>query len=646
MGAIGGIVDLLARAENQNELVTKFLENLDRKLAWLGPDGSYRFCGSSSAMLYRPFHTTSDSVVDRQPLVSEDLVITCSGRLDNLADLSRCLELGKHTGQINVIAQAFRRWGSECFAHFQGDFAVAILDRRNRKLIFARDPCGVRPLYYLHQDGKVFWASMPDAILTALGMPLEVDRDYVSAYLSFEYDLRLSPFRNTSVVRPGHVVVVDSQRKTISRFWDIRDHAGNRETKTADEYEEQFRSLFFDAVRNRLRTEGTVTAQLSGGLDSSSIVLAADSVLGSERAKLVTISHVFDRASGSDEREFIALVEAQRGISGIHLREDDAPMLSECPDPSFVSFPNPIFFAGKHIVQMLDAMRSVGARVLLSGHAGDYALMSETPVPFQLADLLQGRRLNLLLKRVLPWSRATRRPIPNLLWHAALSPCCRPDRDPCEVRPPRWMHPNLQRDTMPAARARSAWKRFSGLPPSKRVFCAGIEDGIGIVASGHCGFYTTLGRIEMRFPYLDRALLEFLAGTPTDLLCRPGETRSLQRRALREVLPPRILSRTSKGSPEHAITLAIRDRHGALEEFVKTSIAWAADFVDGKEILTEIQHARHGACTNLMGLLRFISLEFWLAAIEKRPAYPRFHPSPMQQQSPGLAPADLCVERR
>lgn len=622
MSAVGGVIDFSASEGDPGGHFSSSLDALDQALAWLGPDGSYRLFNASVAMLYKPFHTTRDSSLDRQPLESNDLLIIFNGRLDNLNWLRVTLGLVASATQTEVVQHAYRRWGCECFGYLIGDFAAAVWDRANRRLILARDPIGTRSLYYAYHDGRACWASMPDAVLAALGKSLEVNRRYVAAYLSFDNNPFLSPFRHVTPVPPGHFVAINAERVTTVRFWNIRDYVRGQKTMGDEEYEEQFRSLFFSSVRNRLCADKPVAAQLSGGLDSSSIVCAADRLVGSSReltTKLITVSHVFDRGWKSDEREFIRIVEADRGVAGIHLREDDAPILGCWPDPEFVSFPNPVFFTGAHIIQVLEAMRSEGARVLLSGHGGDHVLMSGEHVPLELADFLRRGRVTTLIGRLLSWSRATEIPVPELLWTAAVRPCIRSSIDPQPIRTPRWLHDKLRHEIGDDTRSRTGWKELEGLPPSKKAFCATVEEGIGIVAAGHTGLYTTLGRIEARFPCLDRLLIEFLTAVPTQQLYRPAETRSLQRRALRGVLPAKIAQRTSKGMPEHAITIAIGIRYEFLRNLILNSVACGNQYVDQEKMVALLEGARHGVGTSITGLVRFVSLEFWLRAIERCP---------------------------
>lgn len=637
MAAIAGLIDFDVASIRDRDECVRSLNTVNEAMAWLGPDGSTRWYGLHSAMVYRPFLTTPDDQMDRQPYEGSDAVIGFDGRLDNRTELAHELGCARSANRSEVLYAAYRHWDVGLVAHLRGDFALSIWDQRRLRLIMARDGFGARPLYYACRGSRVWWASLPDFLLKSMSKTAEIDWAYIAGYIVSAPSRFLSPFQGVVPVPPGHSVTVDRTGVRIAEFWSIWDHVREEAERSDQEYEEEFCRLFFDAVRRRLRSMHPVVAELSGGLDSSSIVCAADSLIASEpelTSELLTYSYVFDRASRSDERRFISVVEGQRGKVGIHSKEDDAPFLSCWVDPLFTSFPNQIFVAGGKILGMVQAMQSHNARVLLSGAVGDHVLMSEERMPLELADLLQRGRIASLLNRVKPWSSATRLPAIHLLWTAAIRP---------------WLSgfgggfgPSLQFARIPlwfSRRLRAAagagidtggdrGKALAGLVcPSKRQFCSTVEGAVASIAAGYGSYYTTLGHFETRFPYIDQPLVEFLIGAPTTQLCRPNERRSLQRRALRNVLPSAIAQRKTKGAPAHAFSIAFAEQYPFLRSLVHNSIACEYELTERDALVSALDDLRRGDEAGEVDFLRFITLEVWLRAL---------HGVPLQWQQNGV----------
>src|SRR4029077_376508 len=143
--------------------------------------------------------------------------------------------------------------------------------------------------------------------LNLVGVELEINDEYIADLLTRLPEPSQTPYKNVHAVPPGHAVTVSNGQLRIRRFWGLDP---NREIryKTDPEYEEHFGHLFREAVRCRLRVDGPVWAELSGGLDSSSIVCMADQIIKSgetQASGLETVSFVYDEASKSDERKYI-----------------------------------------------------------------------------------------------------------------------------------------------------------------------------------------------------------------------------------------------------------------------------------------------------------------------------------------------------
>jgi len=368
MSTLGGIYNFDAAPVDAHLLTA-----LGEGLASRGPDGGSEFQLGSVGMTYRAFHTNRESRQEIQPLVSSDGHILCwDGRLDNREDLISILryELSEDYTDVAIVSASYRRWGNDFLPKIIGDFALSLWDSNTHTLLLARDLAGPRPLFYRSNKERIIWSSELSVLLDLAEGGLELEDEYVATYLIGRSEPGLTPYKGIRAVPPGNVIILRNGQFQIRRFWGL-DPKHEIHYKSDAEYEEYFVHLFREAVRCRLRVDGPVWAQLSGGLDSSSIICMANEILtsgDSEASKLETVSYVYDESTSSDERDFIRCVEEKRGRVGHYLREEDYPPLASFPDDSRVSFPDFLdCFVDRHRA-LCDAMRADGARVLLTGH--------------------------------------------------------------------------------------------------------------------------------------------------------------------------------------------------------------------------------------------------------------------------------------
>jgi len=609
------------------------LARLSRSLRRLGPDGETFAFSGLAGMVYRPFHTFSASRRWHQPLQDRrGKLLAWDGRLDNGAALASDLGLSPELCEDDprLVLAAYERWGLASLSRLIGDFALSLWDPAEARLMLARDAFGARPLYYASQPDSLAWASSLRPLLERRGAA-EIDEDFVADFLTFPKASERTPYQEIRSVPPGCALVAGRTGEELYRFWDFRpgrqiEHAGDAEC------EERFRELFREAVRVRLRAEGTVCAELSGGLDSSSIVCMADEILRTGEAEteaLETISYVYDRAARADERPFIRAVEERRGRPGIHLREDDHPVLTPLPGDARLEYPTfEHAFSARH-ERVEQTMRGLGARVLLAGDGGDQVTWGSVGPPLEPADLLRQLRPFRFLRSLRAWSRALEIPYVELLWQSTIHPLL-----PRRVRAstslvrsgiPAWIDPGFQRRM-------SFPDRRLGVPaqglPSEQ-FQAFLLQSCAEVCSR--GFFLLDGCIEPSYPFLHRPLVEFLLALPLSQKIRPGENRSLMRRALRGLLPAEVVSRNTKAGPNSAIFRGIAREWKWIETLLESPRVADRGWVDARLLRLDLERARHGAPADTVALVKILSLELWLRSIE------RWSPSVSEAPEPVLA---------
>ena len=256
-------------------------------------------------------------------------ILHWDGRLDNRDDLRLRLKdsLRGDTSNPSLALATYERWGTDGLVHLIGDWSVVIGDRVNRSTILASDYAGVRPLYYHVQRGQVLWSSRLQTLVQETGIS-ELDEHYVRGFLTVGGCPNHTPYKGIYSVPPGHAVSVSPTETRMRRFWSLPSGDAIR-YRDQRRYEEQLRALFREAVAVRLETESPVLAEISGGLDSGSVVCMANHLMRSGVAsapRLTGISYVW---RNSLDVPFIGEVESFCGIEGVHISTHDEPLVTE-----------------------------------------------------------------------------------------------------------------------------------------------------------------------------------------------------------------------------------------------------------------------------------------------------------------------------
>ncbi|MBC8003673.1 MAG: asparagine synthase (glutamine-hydrolyzing) [Opitutaceae bacterium] len=227
------------------------------------------------------------SIIDlgggQQPITNEDgnLWIVFNGEIFNYVELRSELEARGHRFSTHtdteVILHLFEEEGPACLNRFNGQFAIAIWDVREKTLFLARDRLGVRPLFYTQVDGQILFASEIKALFADERVGREID--FVALEQVFTFWGPLSPrtvFKNVSEIPPGHYALASHGELKIEPYWKVDfNQRGESSSQLSDQaarrHVDEFRELLIDATRIRLRSDVPVGAYLSGGLDSSTI---------------------------------------------------------------------------------------------------------------------------------------------------------------------------------------------------------------------------------------------------------------------------------------------------------------------------------------------------------------------------------------
>jgi asparagine synthase (glutamine-hydrolysing) len=279
-----------------------------------GPDDEGVFCDGDFGFGMRRL-----SVVDveggHQPMVSADgrYVIVFNGEVYNFRELQRELAaLGRRfhsRSDTEVVLEAFSAWGPDCWSRLEGMFGVAVWDRHRRVLSLARDPLGIKPLYWTLQDGALAFASELKALEPVPGLSFDPCPLAIDQFLALGAVLTpRSIYRQVHKLEPGaRLEIGPAGEPVISRFWRLR--LQPRSGVSVPDWIEACRTQLLDSVRSHLVADVPLGAFLSGGVDSAAVV-AAMSRVGAAPVRTFTIG--FDEA-GFDESAAAARVAAHLG---------------------------------------------------------------------------------------------------------------------------------------------------------------------------------------------------------------------------------------------------------------------------------------------------------------------------------------------
>jgi asparagine synthase (glutamine-hydrolysing) len=588
-------------------------------LAPYGPDAEGCLSRGSAAILYRAFCTTKEARDEVQPHKSvSGRVITWDGRLDNREELVGQMDakLSLASTDVEIVGAAYDHWDNGCFSKLVGDWALSIWNPHDQTVTLAKDFIGTRPLYYCAQSDGVTWCTILDPLVLFARHKFTLDEEYVAGWLSFLPADRLTPYVGIQAVPPSCFVRLGKNLRQTTRYWDF-DPKRQTRYRNDVEYEEHFRQVFRESVRRRIRSDTPVLAELSGGMDSSSIVCMADAVIAdglAQSPRLDTVSYYDDSEPNWNERPYFGRIEEKRGRKGWHidLRAEKSPKFLKENMP-FAATPGSMTGLGTINRELRECLSSQGNRVVLSGIGGD-EVVGGVPTPTQeLADLIATSRLGSLATHLKLWALAQRRPWLHLLVEAIREFLPSALRGvPNFKQPPPWLASDFAYRHRAALRGYEKRLKLFGPLPS-------FQDNLATVDSMRrqigCDCLSQDPLYETRYPFLDRSLLEFLFSIPREQLVRPGQRRSLMRRALAGIVPGEVLNRKRKAYVERAPLVTLSNEAAELIQKSGEMAITTAGILDASLFSSVLQNAREGHMVPMVTLIRTLNLESWLKAV-------------------------------
>jgi asparagine synthase (glutamine-hydrolysing) len=350
------------------------LAAMNDALSHRGPDGDGIEVLGPCGLAHRRLSIIDLSAAGKQPMSTIDgkLWLTYNGEVYNYLELrgeleQKGAEFRSHTDS-EVILWAYRVWGLDCFARFNGMWGLGIWDVESQRLVLSRDRMGVKPLYFHKNADRVLFASEVKALLAAEPDLAQVDLASLAEFIERPVVGVGAPtyFLGIERFEPGTVMTIDVKGQLNSRrYWTFLppEEALDLSLKGAAD---KVGELLTDSVRLRFRSDVPVGTCLSGGLDSSSIVAIAGKKLGKAPE---SFSAIYDDP-GFEEGEFVRIMVRELGLTG-HEISPDASDLPEVMERSTYYQEEPT--AGPGLYSQWHVMRvaSTRVKVLLDGQGGD-----------------------------------------------------------------------------------------------------------------------------------------------------------------------------------------------------------------------------------------------------------------------------------
>jgi asparagine synthase (glutamine-hydrolysing) len=582
--------------------ISRALEDFDRQ-----PAHCFQSQGLIMGVAGSPPGFSEDDDLSRSP---DGSVCTWDGRLDNQEDLRLELSCGfpPPSTTAGLAVQAYQSKGAAGFRGLVGDWSLAIWDGRLCSVVLASDYAGIRPLYYYRGNDCLLWSSRLSELIRWTGID-ELDEEYVANFLTHGSVARRTPYRGVYPVPPGCAVCVSPDRMMTQPFWDL---PVDEETRFQDErcYEEQLRTLFRQAVSVRLRSQGPVCAELSGGLDSSSVVSMAAQLKNADPGsfpELITLSYTHE---GSTDEKYFRTVERAWNLAGIHLQLEEHPFVAANRAGGAV----PAWWEPR-FRETACLMESLGSSVYMTGQLGDFIMGNLVDDSDQVADYLRQHRFLQAAREAFAWSQSLRVPIYSILWRALrtnYSSWAAPSV--AATMHDRYQHidslaPEFRKRVNPSDYDRQSERRWQAASPSRRGRFRALND---MLSTRLLQAPEWLQHVSYTHPFAHRPLVEFMLTIPPAVVCRPGEPRRLMRRAFAELLPPAILKRRSKAIYERVFRQALVPMAAELLQRPGEMRMVESGYVDRRSVMERLKRFTEGLDCNSSQLRQLILFEFWL----------------------------------
>lgn len=620
MCAIAGIVKADARERAERSRLIRMSDVQQHR----GPDGSGLWLDGAVGLAHRRL-AIIDVAGGHQPMTNEDdsVWIVFNGEIYNHAVLRREMQRAGHRyrtqSDTETILHLYESYGAGCVDRLQGMFAFGIWDRRQRRLLLARDRLGIKPLYYACNDRELLFASEIKGIVAAGGLKAAFNETILPEYLANRYVAGEDTFyRGVKKLLPGHLLEWSAEQGyRVRRYWHPPQRSADQDIALSEQVG-RLRTGLQEAVQSHLMSDVPLGLFLSGGLDSSGLAalmapmmpqgLKTFSVGFAEReANELHYARLVAKAVGSDHHEVLVSPEQFMQALPRLIWHEDEP----------VAFPSsiPLYFVSRLARQHVKVvLTGEGADELFLGYDYRYRVTAWND---HIGRLYWGGVPRFLRRRIsgslsrLPWriqryasrTALAYEPGPRGLFFENFSVFSEPFRQALLLERPASTARDVHADGL------RYWEEHSGTW-LERMSYADVgthlvellmkQDQMSMAAS-----------LESRVPYLDHLLVEQVMQIPGDQRMRRWQTKVILREALRNLVPPAVMTRSKMGFPVPFGSWVRGAFRAMLDEYVVSPRVFDRCLFRPETLRRIVDEHLSGTRTHTDRLWLLINLELW-----------------------------------
>jgi len=621
MCGIAGQFNFQRREPVERETIVRMAHSITHR----GPDDEGFFVAGPVGLGFRRL-SIIDLAGGHQPMsdAEQTVWIVFNGEIYNYKELRAELQKKGHQFRTNsdteVIIHGYKEWGTDVFNHLNGMFGLAIWDVRNRRLVVARDAMGIKLVYYKIDNGKLTFGSEIRVVLAAEDSKPEVDPVALKLFLQFRYTPSpLTIFQGIRKLAPGTMLVVeagDCREERWYKFTPTPFETPREETEAAHELLE----LYKGAVRRHLLSDVPVGILLSGGLDSGLLLALMNEQGGPWPAYTIGYGETF----ADDELRDAAETAALFGARHVSVRLDQSeferslPSIVEClEEPVAASSIVPMYFVSQRARQDVKvALIGQGPDELFGGykrHLGVRYGEWWRGLPGGLRSMI-GFAVN-----GLPRNEMLKRGVRSL----GVEDRLKRYQDVFSLVPTETIDGLFHDDVLPEKQdSHELLEYWHGLTPQMEhtdelggFQLLEIRSSLPDELLMYADKLSMAHSLEVRVPYLDRTVVEYVQRLGANLKVRNGTRKWLHRQVCRNYLPPQILKRKKRGFAVNVVDEWFRSSlDGKIPEMLLDENALVFDLLNPQPVRRLLEAHRSGRQDNHKLLFSLVMLEQWLRA--------------------------------
>jgi asparagine synthase (glutamine-hydrolysing) len=346
------------------------IQEMTGSMSHRGPDAEGYFTDQELAFGHRRLSIIDLSDAANQPFEEAGgrYVIVFNGEIYNYSEIKLLLRdySFRTQGDTEVILAAYMRWGADCLSRLRGMYTIAIWDKQDRELFIARDPLGVKPLYYYQQEDRFVFASEVRAVLGSGKIKRKMDQTAILEYFRYQsIGFPFSPVEKIRQVEAGSWMKIKNGKVQKYKYWDSTAKNFDFAFTSSKQVQQKIKELMLQSVKRRLVSDVPVGAFLSGGIDSAAVV---GLMVEAGDLSPYTFNISFDE-SEYDESKYANIISKKFNTRHTCIRLKPEIMLEELTNAlDAMDVPSG---DGINTYVVSKAIQREGIRVALSGVGGD-----------------------------------------------------------------------------------------------------------------------------------------------------------------------------------------------------------------------------------------------------------------------------------